>query len=84
MELAKSGQRFKVPVGQTVIQAMRLEGLDPMVSCEQGHCGSCEARVLSGTIEHRDVILTPEERASGTIMMLCVSHCTSETLVLDL
>lgn len=84
VELAKSGQRFKVPIGQTVIQAMRLEGLDPMVSCEQGHCGSCEARVLSGTIEHRDVILTPEERASGTIMMLCVSHCTSETLVLDL
>lgn len=84
VELAKSGYRFKVPVGQTVVQAMRLEGLDPMVSCEQGHCGSCEARVLSGTIEHRDVILTPEERASGTIMMLCVSHCTSETLVLDL
>lgn len=84
VELAKSGQRFKVPVGQTIIQAMRLEGLDPTSSCEQGHCGSCEARVLSGTIEHRDVILTPEERASGTIMMICVSHCTSETLVLDL
>jgi Flavodoxin reductases (ferredoxin-NADPH reductases) family 1 len=84
VELAKSGQRFKVPPGQTVVQAMRSEGLDPMVSCEQGHCGSCEARVLSGAIEHRDVILSPEERASGTIMMLCVSHCTSETLVLDL
>jgi len=84
VELKQSGMRFKVPVGQTVIQAMRAEGLDPMVSCEQGHCGSCEARVISGCIEHRDVILTPEERASNTVMMLCVSHCTSETLVLDL
>lgn len=84
VELAKSGKRIEVPKGQTIIQAMRTAGLDPMVSCEQGHCGSCEARVISGCIEHRDIILSEEERQSGKVMMLCVSHCTSDTLVLDL
>jgi tetrachlorobenzoquinone reductase len=84
VELAKSGRMIEVPKGQTIIQAMRAAGLDPMVSCEQGHCGSCEARVISGCIEHRDVILSEEERQSGQMMMLCVSHCTGEKLVLDL
>lgn len=84
VELVKSGRLIEVPKGQTIIQAMREAGLDPMVSCEQGHCGSCEARVIAGEIEHRDVILSPEERAAGNVMMLCVSHCKSETLVLDL
>lgn len=84
VELAKSRRVIDVPKGLTIIQAMREAGLDPMVSCEQGHCGSCEARVIAGEIEHRDVILSPEERAAGDVMMLCVSHCKSDTLVLDL
>ena len=41
-------------------------------------------RVLEDALEHRDVVLSAAERASGRTMMICVSGCTSERLVLDI
>jgi vanillate O-demethylase ferredoxin subunit len=34
--------------------------------------------------DHRDAILTPEERAAGRTMMICVSGAKTGRLVLDL
>jgi len=45
-----------------------------MSSCREGICGSCETPVVSGEIDHRDDYLTDEERASGDVMMICVSR----------
>ena len=52
--------------------------------CEKGYCGACETRVLAGTPEHRDSLLTADERAAGRSMMICVGRCSSDRLVLDL
>jgi len=40
--------------------------------------------VLAGEVEHRDVVLTDEERDSGETMMICVSRAGCGRLVLDL
>jgi vanillate O-demethylase ferredoxin subunit len=40
--------------------------------------------VLAGTPDHRDAILSPDERAAGKTMMICCSGATSERLTLDL
>jgi ferredoxin len=55
-----------------------------MSACLEGICGTCEATVLAGTPDHRDSILTGAERASGGIILTCVSCSHSDTLVLDL
>jgi hypothetical protein len=34
--------------------------------------------------DHRDSVLSDEEREAGELMMLCVSRCRSARLVLDL
>jgi hypothetical protein len=47
-------------------------------------CGTCETRVLDGVPDHRDVILTPEERAGNRTMMICVSGARTARLVLDI
>jgi vanillate O-demethylase ferredoxin subunit len=47
-------------------------------------CGTCETRVLDGAPDHRDAILTPEERARSQTMMICVSGAKTGRLVLDL
>jgi ferredoxin len=47
-------------------------------------CGTCEVEVVSGEVDHRDAVLTPEERAENESMMVCVSRCFSGRLVLDL
>ncbi|WP_372476688.1 2Fe-2S iron-sulfur cluster-binding protein [Pseudonocardia terrae] len=53
-------------------------------SCAEGLCGTCETPVLAGVPEHRDVVLSEDKMARGESMVICVSRCTGEPLVLDL
>ncbi|MGG9495433.1 2Fe-2S iron-sulfur cluster-binding protein, partial [Klebsiella pneumoniae] len=55
-----------------------------MLSCEQGMCGSCITGVLDGIPEHRDSVLTAEEKADNDQITLCCSRAKSPLLVLDL
>lgn len=82
--LARSGQTFEVPAGQTILSVLSKAGVYAASSCETGICGACEVTVLQGIPDHRDHILTDAERASNTRMMICVSGCQSDNLVLDL
>jgi tetrachlorobenzoquinone reductase len=82
--LAKSGQEFVVPPGKTILDTLLDAGLDIPYSCMEGVCGTCETKVVEGTPDHRDLILTEEEHAVGKIMMICCSGSKSEKLVLDL
>jgi tetrachlorobenzoquinone reductase len=83
VELARSARRIHVAADQTILAAMRDAGLDPECSCEQGICGTCEMRVLSGAVDHRDELLTDAERAASDTMMPCVSRAAGDLLVLD-
>jgi ferredoxin-NADP reductase len=84
VELARSGREFFIPEGQSILQVLLDEGVDVDYSCELGICGACEQRVISGTPEHRDSILTEEEQAENKRVMICCAGYTSERLVLDL
>ncbi|AQA06575.1 oxidoreductase [Mycobacterium sp. MS1601] len=84
LELARSGVVVTVPAGQSVLEAVRGAGVDHPSSCEMGFCGTCEARVLSGAVDHRDELLTEEEKARGTTMLICVSRAAGERLALDI
>jgi ferredoxin-NADP reductase len=84
VQLARSGRTVHVPADRRMIEVLRdvVPGLS--YDCEKGYCGACETRVLAGTPEHRDSVLTDTERAAGRTMMICVGRCSSGRLVLDL
>jgi tetrachlorobenzoquinone reductase len=82
--LAKSGLTFEIPVGRTILEILLERGFDAPFSCLEGVCSSCETRVVSGVPDHRDLILTSEERSTGDRMMICCSRAKSRTLILDL
>ncbi|MFB6959019.1 PDR/VanB family oxidoreductase [Streptomyces sp. NPDC056309] len=82
--LARSGAEVLVPAGQSVLDAVRATGAPVSSSCEMGICGTCETKVVAGTPEHHDNLLTPEEQATGNTMMICVSRSAGARLVLDL
>jgi vanillate O-demethylase ferredoxin subunit len=82
--LARSDLQIAVPPGQTILQAVLDAGIDAPHSCMAGVCGSCETRVIRGMPDHRDFVLQPDQRASNATMMICISGCKSDTLVLDL
>lgn len=84
VELQRSGKVITVAPDQTLLQAIRACGVEPSTSCEDGVCGACETRVLEGTPDHRDSVLSKAEQAANKSMMICVSGCKSERLVLDL
>ena len=73
-----------VPPERSVLDTIEEAGVSVLYSCEEGTCGTCETDVLEGEPEHRDSVLTAEERAAGETMMICVSRCRGDRLVLDL
>lgn len=83
VELKKSGKSVHVPAGTSLLDALLAAGCNVEYSCREGTCGACETRVVSGEVEHRDSILTGDERTAGKFMMICVSGCRSSHLVLD-
>lgn len=82
--LNRSGDRYDVPVGQSIIEVLEGHGLSVDSSCQEGVCGTCETRVVAGTVDHRDSLLTDDEKAENEFMMICVSRATSNELVLDM
>lgn len=84
VELGRSGLIHEVPAATSLLDVLLDAGADILTSCEEGTCGTCEVRVLAGTPDHRDVVLTEEQKASGECMMVCVSRSKTPRLVLDL
>ncbi|WP_234194732.1 PDR/VanB family oxidoreductase [Pseudacidovorax sp. NFM-22] len=84
VKLTSSGQTYRIPKDQTIVQALRAEGVEIMVSCEQGVCGTCITRVLEGVPDHRDCYLTDDERAANDQFTPCCSRSKTPLLVLDL
>jgi ferredoxin-NADP reductase len=84
VELARSGEEYFIPEGRKVLEVLYEAGVDVDYSCELGICGACETRVISGIPEHHDSVLSEEEQASNTKVMICCCGCKSERLVLDL
>jgi phthalate 4,5-dioxygenase reductase subunit len=81
VRLARSGDRIEVPVGKTILEALRDHGLDVPSSCESGTCGTCRTRLVSGEADHRDLVLADDERATN--LMVCVSRARSDEIVID-
>jgi ferredoxin-NADP reductase len=84
VELAETGTVLRVPPEKSVLEVVEQAGVSVLSSCQEGTCGTCETVVLDGTPDHRDSVLSAEERETGDVMMICVSRSRSPRLVLDL
>lgn len=81
---ARSGMTLTIPAGCSVLEALEARGMAPLCSCREGVCGTCETAILAGEADHRDLVLSPDERASNATMMICVSRAKTPSLTLDL
>jgi ferredoxin-NADP reductase len=84
VELAESGLILTVPPDRSILDTVTDAGVFVLSSCTEGTCGSCETDVLAGEVDHRDSILTANERASNTVMFVCCSRACGDRLVLRL
>ncbi|MCR8898066.1 PDR/VanB family oxidoreductase [Gordonia sp. GONU] len=80
-----SGVTVTVGHDETILDAVeRTGGVIVSSSCREGTCGTCEAPVLDGVPDHRDSVLTDDEREAGDVILTCVSRACTARLVLDL
>lgn len=84
VKLKKTQKSFSIGPDQTILQVLLKHGISATGSCEQGICGTCETRVVEGIPDHRDSLLSAEERSSNQIMMICCSRSLSSSITLDL
>jgi ferredoxin-NADP reductase len=84
VELRASGITVTVPADRSILDVVTEAIPNVLSSCAEGYCGTCETVVLEGVPEHRDTLLSDEDRASNETMLICVSRACTDRLVLDL
>lgn len=83
IRLAKAGKSFEVPADKSILEVLRANGIRIKTLCKEGVCGTCRVGVISGKVDHRDEVLTDEQRERE--MQVCISRAMpGEVLVLDL
>jgi len=84
VHLVRSGKDIVVPAGRSILEAAEAQGVRVPASCRIGNCGTCATRVIAGTPEHRDEVLTDAQKTDQGLMCVCVSRTAGEALTLDL
>lgn len=82
--LASRNAQLRVGSDETVLDVLEDAGIEMEWFCRRGSCGACELRVISGTPDHRDRVLTETERIAGRRIITCVSRALTRTLTLDI
>jgi ferredoxin-NADP reductase len=84
VRVASTDAAVQVDAEETLLSALQRGDVWPPYSCRQGFCGTCRTRVLDGSVDHRDTLLTEPERADG-MMLICISRAAKgQRLTLDL
>jgi ferredoxin-NADP reductase len=81
---ATSGITAEVPADSSILDVAEKHGLPVDFSCREGTCGTCETAILQGRADHRDAVLSAEEKEAGETLLICVSRALTAEIELDL
>lgn len=81
---AKSGKSIEVGADESILDALFDNDIDVDFSCENGMCGTCLTKVLSGIPDHRDMFQTEEEKARNDHITVCCSRALTHEIILDI
>ena len=77
--LKPSQKHFDLEANQFILQAALAQNIVLPYGCKDGACGSCKARVASGTIEqgpHSAGALRQDEKDKGYALLCCAKACS--------
>ncbi len=80
----RSGKEIEILPGETIADKLTSCGIKVAVSCQSGVCGTCMTKVLGGSPDHRDLVLTDLEKAAGDQMTICCSRSKTKRLILEI
>jgi len=82
--LAKSNKILTVSKEQSILEAMIDADINVPYSCQTGSCKTCQVKVLDGTPEHLDLVLSEKEKTEDKLFCPCVSRAKSASITLDI
>lgn len=82
--LTESGHTLRLKPDANILETVLALGIEVENDCRDGICGSCVTEVVSGTVDHQDLVLTKKEQAAMDTMMICCSKPTCDRLELKL
>ncbi len=84
VQLQPSGNEFEVSDGETILDAALEHGVSFPYGCQNGFCGVCKARIVSGEYEYQDKYnaqsLTEDELANN-VVICCKAEARSDLVV---
>ena len=81
--MADSGQTYSVPADQTILDVLLDQGVDIDYDCKMGICGLCAVKVVDGEPDHRDYVLTEDEREDEKLFCPCISRAKGGSITLE-
>ena len=82
VKIASTGDALVVPEDKSILRVLIDNGYIVENSCIAGVCGMCRVRYLEGEVDHKDYILSDQERSE--YLTTCTSRSLSSEIVLDL
>jgi CDP-4-dehydro-6-deoxyglucose reductase len=83
VKVIPSGHEFFVEGTDSILDAAVRSGLGPCYGCDDGSCGACKARVVTGEVlkvRDHDYEISPTEHHLGYILMCSYTAVTDLTL----
>lgn len=82
VKLSATGEIYDVPVDQSIVEVLRVNGIDVDTQCEDGFCATCMTKYVSGVPEHRDSVLDEDDQKE--FVLICCARSKTPLLELDL
>ena len=81
--LSQTGKTYSVPADETILDVLLNDGIDIDYDCKMGICGLCAVKVVDGEPDHRDYVLTEDEREGEKLFCPCISRGKGGSITLD-
>jgi ferredoxin-NADP reductase len=85
VKIPRLGKEIAVPQNQTMLDALEAAGVEMIYDCRRGECGLCAVDIVAvdGTVDHRDVFFSENQKAENQQMCTCVSRVVNGSVTID-
>jgi vanillate O-demethylase ferredoxin subunit len=85
VKIPRLGMEVDVPHNKTMLEALEGAGVAMISDCRRGECGLCALYIVetTGTVDHRDVFFSDEEKAENRKLCTCVSRVAGGDIIID-
>jgi len=84
LTLKRSAVEIEVPTHKKATEALQEAGYPVNTKCSDGLCGVCATEYLKGDVDHRDFVLSKDQRKHKIILCCSRAAQANGDIVLDL